>query len=119
MSPAVVAFRTTSCSPMARAASCSSAGWRAVSALFGLTSRATVVALGANSCSRANRFGPSSALNQLTPVTLPPGRLRLATKPYLRGSSLLVNTMGIVLVAALAAIAGLLPPVATITLTWR
>src|SRR5438874_13117140 len=90
MSLDVVAFSTTSCSPRLRADSCNSAGWRAVSALFGLRSTATLEALGTKSCSSASRFGPSSALNQLTPVTLPPGRLRLATRPYLRGSSLLV-----------------------------
>jgi uncharacterized membrane protein len=56
-------------------------------------------------------------LNQLTPVTLPPGRLMLATKPRLIGSSLLVKTIGIVLVAAMATSAELLPPVAAITAT--
>jgi hypothetical protein len=39
----------------------------------------------------------------LTPVTLPPGRLRLLTKPDLTGSRPLRNTIGIVVVAALAA----------------
>ena len=38
-------------------------------------------------------------MNQLTPVTLPPGRLMLATRPRSTGSSLLVKTIGIVLVA--------------------
>ena len=37
------------------------------------------------------------------PVALPPGRLRLATRPSLTGSSPLVKTMGMVEVAALAA----------------
>ena len=36
-------------------------------------------------------------------MTLPPGRLRLATRPSLTGSSPVVKTMGIVVVAALAA----------------
>src|SRR5262249_50719687 len=109
--PGVVAVRTTSCSPMARAASCSSAGCRADSGLFGLERKATIVALGTSSCSSPSRLGPSSAANQLTPVTLPPGRLRLATRPRLTGSSLLVKTIGIVLVAAMATSAELLPPV--------
>src|SRR5262249_41562284 len=39
----------------------------------------------------------------LTPVALPPGRLKLATRPYWTGSDPLVNTMGIVAVAAFAA----------------
>ena len=42
-------------------------------------------------------------VKKLTPVTLPPGRLRLATRPSLTGSPPLVKTIGIVAVAALAA----------------
>src|SRR6516225_571194 len=71
--------------------------------------RATIVALGTSSCSSPNRLGPSSALNQLTPVTLPPGRLMLATRPRSTGLSLLVKTIGIVLVACMATSAELLP----------
>ena len=55
---------------------------------------------------------------KLTPVTLPPGRLRLATRPSLTGSSPTPKTIGIVAVAALAASAAGVP-VATITATWR
>jgi hypothetical protein len=43
-----------------------------------------------------------SVVKNVTPVTLPPGRLRLATRPCLTGSPLAVNTIGIVWVAALA-----------------
>ena len=39
----------------------------------------------------------------MIPVRLPPGRARLATRPSLTGSSLTANTMGMVVVAALAA----------------
>ena len=39
---------------------------------------------------------------ELTPVILPPGRLRLATSPALTGSSPLLKTIGMVVVAALA-----------------
>jgi hypothetical protein len=39
----------------------------------------------------------------LTPVTLPPGRFKLVTRPVWTGSSLLTKTMGIFVVAALAA----------------
>src|SRR5262249_51218371 len=53
------------------------------------------------------------------PVALPPGRARLATRPSLTGSSGMVKTIGIVVVAALAASAGSEPPVATITATCR
>ncbi len=44
------------------------------------------------------------------PVTLPPGRARLATTPSFTGSAPARNTIGIVAVAAFAAIkAGVLP----------
>ena len=41
-------------------------------------------------------FRPEFNENRVTPVTLPPGRLRLATRPALTGSSPVVNTIGIV-----------------------
>ena len=44
-----------------------------------------------------------SALNQLIPVALPPGRLRLVTRPIFTGSPPMLKTIGIVAVAALAA----------------
>jgi hypothetical protein len=40
---------------------------------------------------------------KLTLVTLPPGRFRLATRPFLTGSPPVVKTIGTVVVAALAA----------------
>jgi hypothetical protein len=42
---------------------------------------------------------------KLTPVTLPPGRLRLVTRFSLIGSPPVAKTIGIVVVAALAAMA--------------
>ena len=52
----------------------------------------------------------------VTPVTLPPGRLRLATRPSLTGSATVSKTIGMVVVAAFAAsAAGAL--VAAITVT--
>src|SRR5262249_742213 len=51
-------------------------------------------------------LGPSVLEKKTTPVTLPPGRLRLATRPSLTGSLPLANTIGTVVVAALAARAG-------------
>jgi hypothetical protein len=54
-----------------------------------------------------------------TPVALPPGCARLATSPTLTGSLPTLNTIGIVVVAALAASEGLSPPEVTITATWR
>src|SRR5262249_54835411 len=50
---------------------------------------------------------------------VPSGRARLVTKPSLTGSSPAMKTMGIVVVAALAAIAEGWPPVAAITSTLR
>jgi hypothetical protein len=50
---------------------------------------------------------PSGAIN--TPVTLPPGFARLDTSPTDTGSMLLRKTMGIVVVAALAAWAATVP----------
>ena len=47
----------------------------------------------------------TSWTKKLTPVALPPGRARLATRPSLTGSSPTPKTIGIVAVAALAAIA--------------
>src|SRR5262249_12494011 len=58
-------------------------------------------------------------VKRLTPVALPPGRLRLATKPILTGSPPTVNTIGIVDVAALAASAEGSPPVVARTATPR
>ena len=76
-----------------------------------------MVAVGTSSCSSSSRFGASSAFNMLTPVRLPPGRFRLATRPSLTGSKPTTNTIGMVVVAALAATAA--GPFATITLTRR
>ena len=54
----------------------------------------------------------------VAPVTLPPGRLRLATRPSATGSLLVVKTMGIVVVVAFATTAaGVL--VAAMTATER
>ena len=62
-------------------------------------------ALGTSWRSSSSRFVPNSPPKKTTPVTLPPGRLRLATTPSLTGSPPVANTIGTVFVAALAAIA--------------
>ena len=55
-------------------------------------------------------------LRTINPVTLPPGRLRLATKPSLIGSKAApARTIGIVEVALFASSADLSAPAATIT----
>ena len=63
------------------------------------------------------RFDANSAVKMFTPVALPPGRLRLATSPVWDGSLPTLNTIGIVVVAALAMAAGASPPPVTITAT--
>src|SRR5262245_49157728 len=85
-SRSVLAFKTWSSSPKLGAAACIS--FVLVSAtveLAGLTSRAMTLAVGTNSCSNCSRFGPISTFVLVTPVALPPGRLRLATSPSWTG----------------------------------
>jgi hypothetical protein len=81
--------------------------------------KAITFALGSISRSSSNRFAASTEANWLTPVRLPPGRLKLATTPNSTGSTPVAKTIGIVAVAALAASAVTDPPVAAITGTLR
>src|SRR5262245_46385772 len=60
-----------------------------------------VAACGMSSCISCTRLVTAAVPNRVIPVILPPGRLRLATRPSLTGSPLAVNTIGIVWVAAL------------------
>ena len=63
-----------------------------------------MVAVGTSSCSSSGCFGPSTKLNEITPVRLPSGRFRLATSPTATGSADVGHkTIGIVVVAAFAA----------------
>jgi hypothetical protein len=71
--------------------------------LPGFTSNASSSALGTASLTSSNRFAPSTFMKLVMPVTLPPGRLKLATSPTLTGSSPITKTTGIVPVAAFAA----------------
>ena len=87
--------------------------------VLGTAKNAMTLAAGTSSCSKASRFATDSTLNQLMPVTLPPGRLRLDTKPTSTGSCPLLKTIGIDVVAALAASPDSTVPVAAMTLTWR
>src|SRR5215467_16343175 len=66
----------------------------------------TRASLGTASLSISSRLVLSPDAKPENPVTLPPGRARLATKPAATGSPMLVITMGIVVVALLAANAG-------------
>jgi hypothetical protein len=87
--------------------------------LPGLTSSATAPAVGTTRCRSSKRFAPTSTFNDVTPVTFPFGRLRLATSPEATGSAPVSNTIGIVAVAPLAARAALMPPGAANTFTPR
>jgi hypothetical protein len=67
----------------------------------------------------SNRLPMRSASIRAKPVTLPPGRARLATIPVAMGSMAATNTIGIVRVAFLAATTGGVPDaMITSTLRW-
>src|SRR5262249_42209162 len=87
-------------------------------ASVGLTSTATRAAAGSSSRRSPNRFAANSAEKKLIPVMFPPGRLSVATRPSFTGSEAVAKTIGIVVVAALAASVAGVPPVA-ITATLR
>ena len=70
--------------------------WVSALGLVGLRSRAIVLAEGTAARSNSSSFGPTSTLNKVAPVTLPPGRFRLATNPICTGSAMVVKTIGIV-----------------------
>src|SRR5262249_17248777 len=78
--------------PRARATTCKSFETAPARGLVGLTSRAMLVAVGTSSCASSRRFGATSTFNWVAPVTLPPGRLRLATRPSRTGSPSVVKT---------------------------
>src|SRR5262249_7980636 len=86
--------------PMAWPAASRSLASYSAFGLVGFTNAATRPALGSRWRRRLNVFGPSSFDRKLTPVTFPPGRLRLATRPFLTGSPPMLKTIGIVVVAA-------------------
>src|SRR5258707_14258112 len=81
------------------------------SGLLGFTRQATL-ACGRSSRSSSSRFAVSAPERMVTPVTLPPGRLRLATRPSLIGSPPTMKTIGMVEVEAFAACVGGTPPTA-------
>jgi hypothetical protein len=72
-----------------------------------------------SSCISPSSFDNRSFAMSVRPVTLPPGRLRLATRPYWTGSPPEAKTIGIVEVAVLAARAAGVLPSAAITATRR
>ena len=82
----------------------------ATRALFGLTRAANSAALGTSSRNISSRFAISRLLKKVTPVMVPPGRFKLATRPSSTGSVPSVNTIGMVVPVFLASIAALVPP---------
>src|SRR4029077_7153559 len=102
-----------------RAPACTSIVSDEVFGFAGFTSRPIVVARGSNSRNNSSLFAAIVLLSQVTPVRFPSGRLKLETKPSLTGSPPVRNTIGIVVVAPLAATGEAVTPVATITATFR
>jgi hypothetical protein len=72
---------------------------------------------GSKSRSIPSRFATNAALSKVAPVTFPPGRLKLATKPIATGSAAFMKTIGIFEVADFATKAETGLPAATITET--
>src|SRR6516164_3323312 len=105
--------------PKARAAACACLVSVSAFGLSGLLSTEIAAACGTSSCSNSICLATRSALNRLTPVTLPPGRLKLATRPSLTGSPPVAKRIGMVAVAAFAASATAGLPLATIIATRR
>jgi len=75
-------------------------GCQGVSGFHRTTTR---VSRGIASLSSCSRLAPSSAVIRDSPVTFPPGRARLATKPEPAGSATRAMTMGMVDVAPITA----------------
>ena len=99
MSWLLLAFWTMSFSPSAAAAACVSLVSDSEAGFFGLTRSPITAAFGASSCSNSSRLGASVLYRKVVPVTLPPGRLRLETRPSLTASPPIENTIGMVAVA--------------------
>jgi hypothetical protein len=71
------------------------------------------------SCNSSSRLATSSTPIKVAPVTFPPGRPRLRTNPARTGSEAVVNTIGVVFVAVIAARMATSPAPAQITATLR
>src|SRR5262245_41474248 len=85
--------------PMDAAMDWISVSWPAPVGMLASRRTATRIASGAISLSSSSHFPLKLYSNCIKPVTLPPGRDRLPTKPAATGSTTLTNTIGIVRVA--------------------
>jgi hypothetical protein len=118
MSPLLPTLKIWMCSPISRPAASASCACNSARAGFaGLTNIATRVIAGTRSCSSSSRLGNQLAEKEVHSRQVAAGPGEAGDKAELDGSSGRANTIGIVLVAALAAIAGTVPPLATMTAT--
>src|SRR5262249_53176831 len=86
-----------------RCRACISSNWRTLEALSGFQRKATRKTVGMASLRICSRLAPTSGPRMVLPVIFPPGRARLGTSPARTGSPIEIMTMGIVVVACLAA----------------
>ena len=77
--------------------------WSATAGFVGFEMTMMRESLGTLSFSNSNLFPASSGAPVVKPVMLPPGRARLSTSPLATGSLIAKKTIGIVLLAFLAA----------------
>src|SRR5262249_16693278 len=96
MSWLLLAFWTMSFSPSARAAACVSLISDSEAGFFGLIRSPITAAFGTSSWSNSSRLGASVLYRKVVPVILPPGRLRLETRPSLTASPPIEKTIGMV-----------------------
>ena len=118
ISAGVLALRTCRRRPSARAADSARRTVPAWLGCLGFWSTATRETFGATCLSISSCLPTSPAPIVDSPVTLPPGRARLATRPSATGSPDTAKTIAIVLLARLAAFAAG-GDAATITSTFR
>src|ERR1700730_3918481 len=85
ISASLLAWTISIFSPSFCAASTASRTFRSVIGLRGLTRKPINVAAGTRSCKRPTCFAASPPNSEVTPVTLPPGRFKLATRPLATG----------------------------------
>jgi hypothetical protein len=98
-SPSVLASSITTSCPILRVASFNSRLAAAVVRLFGLT-RSAINGVGEISSRKSSRrLSQSAFVITVTPVKLPPGRLKLATRPAATGSVPVAKTTGTVAAA--------------------
>jgi hypothetical protein len=119
ISSAVLALRTSILMARLVAAPRRSLMSGAASSEVGLTSEKYRDAFGTSSRNNPSRLAASSAFNEVIPVMLPPGRLRLGTRPSATGSVPEEKTIGMVEVAALATTAAAVLPGVAISVTLR